>query len=346
MIKKIVGNNIKNIRKEKKASQDYIAEVALLDRGQLSKIESGKVNITIETVAKIAQALNVNVSSLFVNSQLNEPKPFVKWAGGKTQILSELKKYIPEKFNTYYEPFLGGGALFFALLPEKAVINDLNMHLMNAFKCFEDETAYHDLIKRLKLHENKNSEQYYYAVREQDREADFWKKSISEIGARLIYLNKACFNGLYRENSSGYFNVPFGKKEKVNCFDLENFNAIFNYFKQSKIKILSTTYQDAIKNAKENDFIYLDPPYDVYPDKTGFVSYGKDGFDAQAQRDLAECFKMLSNKGAYVMLSNHNTPLIQELYQGFNIRVIHAKRMINSKGSGRGAVEEVIITNY
>ncbi|MFV8401067.1 Dam family site-specific DNA-(adenine-N6)-methyltransferase [Mycoplasma sp. 2634B] len=346
MIKKIVGNNIKNIRKEKKVSQDYIAEVAFLDRGQLSKIESGKVNITIETISKIAQALNVNVSNLFTNYEPYEAKPFVKWAGGKTQILSELKKYIPEHFNTYYEPFLGGGALFFSLKPEKAVINDLNRHLMDAFKCFEEESLFHDLIKRLKNHEAKNNSEYYYLIREQDREPNFWNKSVSEIGARLIYLNKACFNGLYRENSSGYFNVPFGKKEKVNCFDLENFNGIFNYFKQNKIKILSTSYKEAVKNVKANDFVYLDPPYDVYPDKNGFVAYGKDGFDAEDQRELAECFAQLAKKGAYVMLSNHNTPLIQELYQDFNIKVIHAKRMINSKGSGRGSVEEVIITNY
>ncbi|MHA3839351.1 Dam family site-specific DNA-(adenine-N6)-methyltransferase [Mycoplasma sp. HF14] len=345
MVKRLVGNNIKDIRKQKKISQDYIAEVASLERSQISKIEAGKVNITIETLWKIAQSLNVDISELF-NDKVSEPKPFVKWAGGKTQILDELLKYVPEKFNTYYEPFLGGGALFFKLQPKKAVINDINTHLISAYKCFMDEKLYHDLIKKLKNHELHNSEEYFYTIRELDRDEEFLKTSTSDIAARLIYLNKACFNGLYRVNSSGYFNVPFGKKDTVKSFDLDNFNSIFNYFGNNKVQVLSTSFREAVKNAKSNDFIYLDPPYDIYPDKTGFVAYGKDGFDSETQKDLARCFAELDKKGAFVMLSNHNTPLIRELYKDYNIKVIHAKRMINSKGTGRGVVEEVIITNY
>ena len=196
------------------------------------------------------------------------------------------------------------------------------------------------------MHENNNSEEYYYKVRNEDRETNFFEKKEYQRAARMIYLNKACFNGLYRVNSKGYFNVPFGKKEKVNTFDEDNFASIHQYFSKNSIQIYNKDYQSTVIDAKKGDFVYFDPPYDIYPDTFGFVDYGKDGFGKKEQIRLRDCFKSLSDKGVMVMLSNHNTPFINELYQGFIINVIDAKRMINSNSDGRGNVQEVIITNY
>ncbi|SJZ50182.1 Dam family site-specific DNA-(adenine-N6)-methyltransferase [Mycoplasmopsis verecunda] len=347
MIQKQIGENIKKQRKILNMSQELFADIVNIDRAQISKIESGKINMTIDTLHRISKALGTKLSDLVsISEDFILPKPFVKWAGGKTQVLNEILKLVPKDFNTYYEPFIGGGALLFSLLPKKAVIGDINKHLIASYKCFNDSNSMINLIKLLHNHQNKHSEEYFYLIREQDREDNFWNKSNEQIAARLIYLNKACFNGLYRENSKGYFNVPSGKKDKVVAYSYDNFNAIRQYFANNKIHIMSGDFEKIISNAKANDFIYLDPPYDVYPDKNGFVNYGKDGFSEKEQRRLADVFKKLDKQGCYVMLSNHNTPLINELYEGHNIKVIKAKRMINSKGSGRGNVEEVIITNY
>ena len=162
----------------------------------------------------------------------------------------------------------------------------------------------------------------------------------------MIYLNKACFNGLYRVNSKGYFNVPSGKKKIVHCFDRKTFDNLNLFFKNRKPVITSIDFELAVKNAKAGDFVYFDPPYDTWEEKNSFTSYDKNAFGKEEQIRLAKVFKDLSNKGVYVMLSNHNTKFINELYKDFHITVVPAKRMINSKADGRGAVEEVIITNY
>ncbi|WLP85323.1 Dam family site-specific DNA-(adenine-N6)-methyltransferase [Mycoplasma seminis] len=348
MLKEVIGRNIKEIRNNIHLSQDELSFLVNIERTQISKIESGKVNITIETLEKIAKALNSPIEKLVKSNQntLTEAKPFVKWAGGKTQILPKIIESLPKEFNTYYEPFLGGGALFFYLKPTEAVINDMNAYLIDAYQCFKNEEDFLNLKIALRKHEKAHNEEYYYQVRNMDREVDFDKNPKYLKAARMIYLNKACFNGLYRVNSQGYFNVPSGKKEVVKTFDDENFDAIRDLLKSKKIKITNLDFEEVVKNAKANDFVYLDPPYDIYPNSSGFVDYGKDGFDAQDQKRLAECFKQLDQKGVYVMLSNHNTPLINELYKEYNIKVIQAKRMINSNGAKRGNVEEVIITNY
>ena len=179
-----------------------------------------------------------------------------------------------------------------------------------------------------------------------DRDSNYSKLDETIRAARMIYLNKSCFNGLYRVNSKGLFNVPSGKKVKVNVFDRENFDKLKSYFKSNNVKLLSTSFENAVKNAKSGDFVYFDPPYDDIEDKKVFNSYDTTSFNWDMQIKLAECFKELDKKGVYVMLSNHNTKRINDLYKDFNIKVVNAKRMINSKGTGRGNVQEVIITNY
>ena len=273
-------------------------------------------------------------------------KPFVKWAGGKRQIIDKLTKLVPEKYDTYYEPFIGGGALLFELSPKKAVINDYNKELMNVYKTIADDNGYEEVIKILNKYEIKHSEEFYYKIRDIDRdETKFKKLSNPERAARTIYLNKACFNGLYRVNSKGYFNVPFNKKQAINTYDGQNMTLAYVYFQTNDVKMLSTDFEEAVKDAKKGDFIYFDPPYDSENNNT-FNDYTEGGFGKDEQIRLSEVFKDLHNRGCYVMLSNHNTTLINELYGDFNIHVIQAKRNINSKGNKRGKVEEVIITNY
>lgn len=272
-------------------------------------------------------------------------KPFVKWAGGKRQIIDKLKKYAPEDFKTYYEPFVGGGALLFELSPKKAVINDYNKELINVYQCIKDEDKFEKMCRELNHHEVEHSEEYYYEIRNLDRDKNkFNKLSDYKRAARTIYLNKACFNGLYRVNSKNEFNVPFGKKNKVNTYEGQNLGIISGYLNYNDITIMSVDFEESVKSAKKGDFVYFDPPYDS--DTTTFNSYTEDGFGKEEQKRLARVFKELSDRGCYVMLSNHNTKLVNELYKDFIIHVIEAKRNINSNGKKRGKVEEVIITNY
>ena len=272
-------------------------------------------------------------------------KPFVKWAGGKRQIIDKLKNYIPDEYNTYYEPFVGGGASLFELSPKNAVINDSNKELMNVYEVLCNEDKFKKMCNLLNSYEREHSEEFYYQIRNKDRN----KKAFNRLSdytraARTIYLNKACFNGLYRVNSKNEFNVPFGKKTTVNTYEGGNLITVSNYLTMNNIKMLSVDFEESVKDAKKGDFIYFDPPYDS--DTNTFNSYTEDGFGKESQRRLARVFKELDEKGVYVMLSNHNTTLINELYKEYYIHVIEAKRNINSNGSKRGKVEEVIITNY
>ena len=272
-------------------------------------------------------------------------KPFVKWAGGKRQILDKLTKYVPDEFDTYYEPFIGGGALLFELSPKKAVINDSNKELMNVYSCLCDETKFKKMCAVLNHYETEHSEEFYYEIRNKDRnKASYNRLSDYTKAARTIYLNKACFNGLYRVNSKNEFNVPFGKKAKVNTYDGNNLITVSNYLTMNDVKILCTDFEKATETAKKGDFIYFDPPYDS--DTSTFNSYTAEGFGKEEQKRLADLFKKLDKKGVYLMLSNHNTTLVNEMYKGYNFHIIEAKRNINSNGKKRGKVEEVIITNY
>lgn len=272
-------------------------------------------------------------------------KPFVKWAGGKRQIIDKLKEYVPLEFNTYYEPFVGGGALLFELAPVNAVINDSNKELMNIYSCLCDEDKFKKVCSLLNSYEKNHSQEFYYEIRNKDKNKKAYDRlSDYTKAARTIYLNKACFNGLYRVNKKNEFNVPFGKKNKVNTYELSNLITISNYLTMNNIKILSVDFEEAVKDAKKNDFIYFDPPYDS--DTVTFNSYTEEGFGKKEQIRLAKVFKELDEKGCYVMLSNHNTTLVNELYKEYNIHLIEAKRNINSNGKKRGKVQEVIITNF
>ena len=272
-------------------------------------------------------------------------KPFVKWAGGKRQIIDKLRALVPDEYNCYYEPFVGGGALLFELSPKKAVINDYNQELMNVYKCIKDESKFSKMCAYLNHCETNHSEEFYLEVRSLDRDKSKFKRMADyKRAGRTIYLNKACFNGLYRVNSQNEFNVPFGKKIKVNTYDGQNLGIIHSYLNFNDITILSTDFEEAVKDAKKGDFVYFDPPYDS--DKEIFTNYTEEGFDKEEQRRLAKVFRELDAKGVKVMLSNHNTDLIKELYAGYQFHIIEAKRSINANGKKRGKVEEVIITNY
>lgn len=277
---------------------------------------------------------------------MSKATPFVKWAGGKRQIMNHLLEHKPKKFKHYYEPFVGGGALLLELAPIHATINDSNKELIYVYKCLRNKRLFKKFYEVCKEHEVNHSEEYYYQVRDMDKKkAAYAKLPMYVKAARCVYLNKACFNGLYRVNGKGQFNVPSGKYEKIKCFDEENIQALHKYFHKRKPVILNKDFAEAVKTAKAGDFVYFDPPYDVVGEQS-FTSYTTGGFDKKEQARLRDVFKELSDRGVFVMASNANTEYVQELYKDFNIHVINARRSINSKGDGRGKVEEVIITNY
>lgn len=270
--------------------------------------------------------------------------PILKWAGGKTQILDELRSRLPKQFNTYFEPFIGGGALLFSLLPSSAIINDINNELINVYNCVKNKETYHKLLAELDKHQENHDESYYYHIRGLDRHSSYHDMNDYERAARIIYLNKTCFCGLYRVNSRGYFNVPIGSKKKKNLYVLENIQGVHEYLSSNNIEILNKDYTKAVEKAKAGDFVYFDPPYDY--EGSGFTSYTASGFSKEDQTKLYMLFKELSDRGVYVMLSNNNTAFIRDLYKDYNIDIVKAKRVINSDASNRGDVEEVIITNY
>jgi DNA adenine methylase len=268
-----------------------------------------------------------------------KPKPFVKWAGGKRQLIKVLTNNLPPSYNRYIEPFVGGGALLFEVLPYKAIINDINTELINAYTVIKDDID--ALIEDLKKH--KNEEEYYYKIRSLDTE----KLSAVERASRFIYLNKTCFNGLYRENSKGKFNVPFGKYKNPKILDEENLRAVSEYLNTAEISILNLDYKEVCKLAKKGDFVYLDPPYYPISKSSSFTKYHKLDFTERDQMELTEVFRELDRKGCYVMLSNSNTKFIKELYKEYEIWEVSANRFINCKGDKREKVNvEVLIKNY
>lgn len=271
-------------------------------------------------------------------------QPFVKWVGGKRQLLPELEKKMPKlsNINTYYEPFIGGGALFFKLQPKKAVINDYNKELINAYQVIRDDVD--ELINDLSKH--KNEEEYFYDIREVDRKLDFVGWSDVRRASRFIYLNKTCYNGLYRVNSQGFFNTPFGRYKAPNYVNEYVLKEISLYLNENEITILSSDFSEAVRDAKKGDFVYFDPPYQPLSETSNFTGYTQGGFDELQQIRLKELCDSLDKKGVKFMLSNSNVPFIQNLYKDYNIDVIFAKRSINSNGKKRGNVEEVLVSNY
>ena len=276
-------------------------------------------------------------------------KPVVKWVGGKTQLLDEINEFMPKEFNRYVEPFLGGAAVLFYIAPDKALVNDLNSELINMYKTVRNNS--NSLMKKLDYHDENISKDYYYKIRELDRLVGLSNLSHIYRASRFIFLNKAGFNGLYRVNSEGYMNVPFGQKKKLNSYDEDNIKTISEFLKVNDIKFFNQDYKKfLLDNAKKDDFVYLDPPYDPIDETSAFVAYQKNGFGKEQQKELRDVCIELHKRGAKIMLSNSNTPYINELYNEykdiFNIKIVYARRSINSKGNKRGEVEEVIIRNY
>lgn len=271
-------------------------------------------------------------------------KPFVKWVGGKRQLIPEIEKRIPEKYSTYYEPFLGGGAVLLHLQPKKAVVNDFNSELINAYTVIRDDLD--KLLEKLEEHKKLNDKDYFYEIRELDRHESYINLSNIEKAARLIYLNKTCFNGLYRVNKSGYFNTPYGRYKNPNIVNEIVLRALSNYLNEANIEFKTGDFKDGLKNIRKGAFVYFDPPYAEVSSTANYTGYTKGGFDVREQERLRDLCVELDKRGVKWMVSNANVPLIQELYQEFNIDVIGAKRSINSKADKRGEVEEVLIRNY
>lgn len=273
------------------------------------------------------------------NKKLISP---IRWVGGKKKVLKYIKELLPKKFNTYYEPFVGGGALFFDIQPNKAVINDTNFEVMTLYKCIKDYP--NELMALLDDFKEKHGKEFFHDLREIDRTHTLSNFGVVDISARFVYLNKAGFNGLYRVNKKGQFNAPFGTPECSELYKKENIINISNYLKNSQVSILNEDFEEAVKGIKEGDFVYFDPPYD-YLDK-GFVRYSVEYFLKQDQIRLANLCKDLDRRGIKWMLSNHNTPLINELFKDFDIKIVNISRTIAARVGSRAKVEEVLIRNY
>ncbi len=271
--------------------------------------------------------------------------PVLKWAGGKRQLISEIEKRLPSKINRYFEPFLGGGALCMHLQFNTSFINDTSEELINVYNQIkENPIELMETLDRLEHEHSQGGKEYYLSIRAMDRAENFHKVDKIFKASRTIYLNKTCFNGLYRVNKKGYFNVPFNNKLTVKTYDKENILNLNKYFNENNVQITCGDFESTCTKAKKGDFIFLDPPYDLLKSDT-FDNYTKEGFGVEGQKRLSEVFKILDKKGCYIMLTNHNTPLINELYKDYKIDVVNVKRMINSNAKKRTG-EETIICNY
>lgn len=269
--------------------------------------------------------------------------PMLKWVGGKRQLLSEIVPMIDDKCSIYVEPFIGGGAVLFNMQPKKAIINDYNTELINVYKTVRDNLD--ELLDELKVHEEKNSSDYYYEVRALDREAKFKKMSDVEKAARVIYLNKTCYNGLYRVNSAGQFNSPYGRYKNPNIVNEAVLRAISKYFNDNEIQILNGDYKEALKKLDRSSFVYLDPPYMPISASSSFTGYTEGGFGYNSQVELKEECDKLSGQGIRFVQSNSDCEEIRELYKDYKIKIVKAKRNINSVAKKRGVINEVLIYN-
>jgi len=278
----------------------------------------------------------------------SKPKPFVKWVGGKRQLLKQFKDldlYPPKGFDVnkgrYFEPFVGGGAVFFDLLPKQAFLSDLNKDLVITYNVIKNNL--HELIRSLKKHIY--DKDYFFKIRALET------KNLTdvEIASRFIYLNRTCFNGMYRVNSKGKFNVPFGRYTNPVICDEDNLRKVSESLKNVSIKYQD--YKEVLNQAKSGDFIYFDPPYYPVNKTSSFTSYTSENFLEKEQIELRDTFVELHKKGCFVMLSNSDTEFVNKIYSETNIKKIkiakiQAGRMINSKSERRGKVSEVLITNY
>lgn len=269
--------------------------------------------------------------------------PILKWVGGKRQLLPSIKSMLPKRITSYCEPFVGGGAVLFDLQPKKAIVNDINSDLILVYTVIRDNVE--ALIELLETYPNE--ENFYYELRNIDRDqAKYDKLSEIERAARVIFLNKTCYNGLYRVNNAGEFNSPFGKYKNPNIVNAPVLRAVSAYFNSSEITFSTADFELVLEQVRKGTFVYLDPPYDPISDTSSFTGYSKGGFSREQQIHLRECCDRLNARGVKFMLSNSATDFIKEQYSNYHITIVQAKRAINSVASKRGDVDEVIITNY
>ena len=270
--------------------------------------------------------------------------PFVKWAGGKRQLLERIVERMPQRYVNYFEPFIGGGAVLFGLQPENALINDINESLINTYKVIANSPKqFIECVKEIDSKIGEDGKTYYYSLREHYNDKLMKDEFDIELAALFVFINKHCFNGLYRVNGKGLFNVPYNNSKRESI-DEESIMAVSDYLKN--VTILSGDFEVACQGAGNGDFVFLDSPYAPL-NPTSFESYTKEGFDIESHKRLAKVFDKLTDRGCYCMLTNHNTDFINSLYgnKGYKIDVVSVKRMINSDASKRTG-EEVIICNY
>ena len=268
-----------------------------------------------------------------------EPGPIVKWAGGKSRLLAALKVRAPRTYLRYFEPFVGGGALFFGLRPASAVLSDLNDELMNTYRAIRDELE--GVLRALAVHRERHDDEHYYATREA------WNHgrdvSPAERAATFIYLNKTCYNGLWRVNSRGAFNVPVGRYVNPPILDAEGLQAASRVLQGAQLE--TAGFEHVLHHAAAGDFVYFDPPYDPVSETSDFTAYTAGGFGKAGQERLAEVYRELHGRGCALVLSNSDTPFIHRLYAGFRVERVSCNRAINSRADARGAVFEIIVSN-
>ncbi len=269
--------------------------------------------------------------------------PVVKWVGGKRQLLPQILPLIPKRMTAYCEPFLGGGAVLFALQPKRALVNDLNQDLITVYRVIKEDAD--ALIEHLSRHEN--TPEYFYRIRDLDRDKEAYAAlSDVEKASRLLYLNKTCYNGLFRVNASGAFNSPYGHYRRPNIVNEQIIRGVSRYFNSCDITFFSGDFASVLEQVPKGGFVYLDPPYDPVSDTASFTGYNRGGFGREEQVRLKECCDALTARGVKFLLSNSATPFIRELYGSYRVSIVQARRAVNSVASRRGAIEEVLVRNY
>lgn len=271
---------------------------------------------------------------------LPSASPVIKWVGGKTKLLNELLTRMPDRFGRYFEPFAGGAALFFRVSPERAVLSDSNPDLVNLYRTLATDVE--GVIKRLEQHRVRHDSAHYYATRAKWNDHDASWKQVDRAAA-FIYLNKTCFNGLWRVNRAGDFNVPLGSYTDPPICVPDTLRAASSAL--ARASLMNGDYREAVKDARKGDFVYFDPPYDPVSPTASFTSYTAGAFGAEQQKELADTARELVARGCSVMLSNSDTPFIRSIYKGFTVERVMCARAINSNGAKRGEVAEVIVTS-
>lgn len=270
--------------------------------------------------------------------------PFVKWVGGKRQLISSIMEVMPKNLKnyTYVEPFIGGGAVLFHIQPKTAIINDYNSELVNVYNVVKNNLD--ELIEDLKKH--KNEAEYFYDIRKLDRNKEFEQMDKVQRASRLIYLNKTCYNGLYRVNNAGEFNSPFGRYKNPNIVNEPVLRAVSLYLNSNNVEILNTDYEEILRKLDRNSFVYLDPPYHPISESSNFTGYVQGGWNIFDQVRLREVCDDLTKRGVKFLLSNSASGFIKDQYRNYDIVTVKATRCINADAEKRGEIDEVLIRNY